>query len=133
MFYSRGWFAAFLILLAAAMGALIVPSAGGQDDGSPFREATRLIDRRGRIVSYQLDVLDEPTATALDRTAFVSVDDDHMFVLLENEKLQELESVTRRGEKVVRIWGTLTVYRGKNFLFITRFRVPTVPKREEEW
>ena len=133
MLQPRGWFVMSTIVLAAGMGAMLVAEAGGGSDGPAFREATRLIDRRGRIVSYQLDILELPTATESDRTAFVSIDDDHVFVLLENEKLQELEAVTRRGEEVVRVWGTLTAYRGRNYLLVTRFRVPSKPKREDDW
>ena len=133
MLHSRIRLIVPLMLLAAATSAFVIPEAGGQDDAPVFGEGTRLIDRRGRIVSHQLDVLDQPTATEFDRSAFASIDDDHVFLLLENAKLQELESVTRRGEKVVRIWGTLTTYRGRNYLLLTRFRVSARPKREEEW
>ena len=113
--------------------AAFAQEGGGKGEGALLREATRLIGRRGRIVSYQLDVQGQPTASEVDRSAFVSVDDAQTFVLLENEKLEELEGITRRGEKVVKVWGTLYTYRGKNYLMVTRFRVPETTEREENW
>lgn len=130
---------ALMVLLAAATFAPPAASADESGDktasgaGKLLREDTRLIDRRGRVVSYQLDVLGEPTPTPNDRSAFVCVDDGQVFILLENKKLEDLERITRRGEKVVKVSGTLTTYNGKNYLLLTRFQARKTPRREEDW
>ncbi|MFH0962409.1 MAG: hypothetical protein V2A58_00185 [Planctomycetota bacterium] len=134
MFVRARWLWACLGVLAGLVCAFAaLAQESGKEEGTLLREATRLIGRRGRLVSYQLDVLREPTASGSDRNAFVSVDEARTFVLLENEKLEELEGITRRGETVVKVWGTVYTYRGKNYLMLTRFRIPDTTEREENW
>lgn len=129
---SRRWIMA-TALTCAALCALALRAQETPEKADVLRENTRLLDRRGRIVNYQLDVLGEPTATKHDRTAFVSIDDNQVFILLENHKLEALERLTRRGEKVIKVSGTLKTYRGKNYLMITRYHVRDEKPREEDW
>lgn len=129
---SRRWIAA-VALAGAALCTLALRAQETPEQAATLQENTRLLDRRGRIVNYQLDVLGEPTATKNDRSAFVSIDDNRTFILLENRKLEALERITRRGEKVIKLSGTLQTYRGKNYLLITRYQVREDKPREEEW
>jgi len=98
-----------------------------------FPEGTRLVDRVGRIVSYEMDVLGAPKPKAWHRSAFVTSADDHVFILLENQELHRLEDATRRGEIEVRLSGTITRYRDRNYLLITRAEQREVERAEEPW
>jgi len=129
---SARWIAA-AVLAGATLCTLALRAQETSEKAPALQENTRLLDRRGRIVNYQVDVLREPTATRHDRSAFVSIDDNQVFILLENRKLEALERITRRGEKVIKISGTLKAYRGKNYLLITRYQVRDEKPREEDW
>jgi len=129
---SNRWITA-IALAGVALCTLALRAQETPEKSAALRENTRLLDRRGRIVNYQLDVLGEPTAAKHDRSAFVSVDDTQVFILLENRRLEALERITRRGEKVIKVSGTVKAYRGKNYLLITRYQAREEKPREEDW
>jgi len=97
------------LLLPSVMGA----TSPGAD---VMPEDTRLIDRAGRVYS----VKDYFPDSQEDRSIFVLKAGGDFYTLLENENLERLETVGRHGEREVAISGTLTVYKGKNYLLLTR-------------
>ena len=143
-----------MVLVALASGGLLAALAFAADTSEPppvafdereapvsppdpekpapflFAEGTRLVDRAGRIVSYEQDVLGEAAPKAWHRSAFVTTADEHVFILIENTSLQRAEDLARRGEVELRVSGTVTRYRDKNYLLITR--AATRPRTQEE-
>ena len=98
-----------------------------------FAEGTRLVDRAGHIVSYEQDVLGEAAPKPWHRSAFVTSAGDHTFLLLENTSLQRAEDLARRGEVELRVSGTVTRYRDKNYLLITRAEARPRTQEEAPW
>jgi len=88
-----------------------------------YPEATRLIDRKGRVVIYEMDVLGEQTYKPWFRSAFVGDTDKDVFILLENRILEKLEKVAGRGRLPVEVTGTLSEYKGRNYLLLSRASV----------
>jgi hypothetical protein len=84
-----------------------------------LREDARFINVKGRIMDVRHDLKQSDHS----RSAFVPKNYPGFFPLLENRKLEEIEEITRHGEKEVIVSGTVTVYRGKNYLLLTRFSV----------
>ena len=84
-----------------------------------LREDTRLVNVKGKIMDlkYDLDKSDR------SRSAFVPKNSPGYFILLENRNLEKIEEITKRGEKEVLVSGTVTVYKGKNYLLLTRTSV----------
>ena len=97
------------------------------------REHTRLIDRAGTVVSYEVDVLGAPRPRPWHRSAFIASADDRVYILLENTRLERLEDFTRRGEAEVRVSGTAMRCRGRDYLFLTRTEQRPVERGEEPW
>ncbi len=85
-------------------------------DAVLLRENTRLIDRTGRILCLR-DDLDTGNVV---RSVFQPKGDLGYFILLENKYLEKIETHTRHGERDVKVSGTVTEYRGQNFLLLTR-------------
>jgi len=94
------------------------PDAKPAPDKAPvlLKENTRLIDRTGRILCLR----DDLGVGTVPRSVFQPNGELGYFILLENAELQKLEDQTRHGEREVRISGTVTEYRGQNFLLLTR-------------
>ena len=85
-----------------------------------YPENSRLIERRGLIVIYEMDILGEQNYKPWFRSAFVSSTDKEVFILLENEVLERLEDNAGRGRAPVEVTGTLAQYKGRNYLLLTR-------------
>lgn len=85
-------------------------------DAVLLRENTRLIDRTGQILCLR-DDLDTGNVA---RSVFQPKGDLGYFILLENKYLEKIETHTRHGERDVKVSGTVTEYRGQNFLLLTR-------------
>lgn len=81
-----------------------------------LRENTRLIDRTGRILCLR----DDLNVGNVARSVFQPRGELGYFILLENKYLETLEAQTRHGERDVKVSGTVTEYRGKNYLLLTR-------------
>jgi len=82
-------------------------------------EYARVVDREGVVVRK---------AVGLEggiRTVFRSADEKLELVLLENRYLEALENATDYGRKgaKLRLSGTVTVYRGVNYLLLTRVQI----------
>lgn len=90
-----------------------------------YPENTRLVERKGRIVVYEMDVLGEREYKPHFRSAFVGTTDKDTFVLLENRILEKLEKIAGRGKLPVEVTGTLYEYKGINYLLLTRASVAT--------
>jgi len=90
-----------------------------------YPENTRLVERKGRIVIYEMDVLGEREYKPYFRSAFVGSTDKDTFILLENRILEKLEKVAGRGKLPVEVTGTLYEYKGLNYLLLTRASVAT--------
>lgn len=81
-----------------------------------LHENTRLIDRTGRILTLS----DDLGVGAVPRSVFQPNGELGYFILLENKYLEKIENQTRHGERDVKVSGTVTEYRGQNFLLLTR-------------
>jgi len=90
-----------------------------------YPENTRLVERKGRVVIYEMDVLGELEYKPWFRSAFVSSTDKDTFILLESRILEKLEKVAGRGKLPVEVTGTLYEYKGLNYLLLTRASVAT--------
>ena len=136
--------AIFILFLACAVGALFLglyqakaqekkeeakaghgPYGHGQKvvafaERGPFKAAypenARFINGLGRLFCLyeELGVYKE------HRWAFKPLLSDRYFVVLENKKCEELEKLSQDGVREVRVSGTLTLYRGVNYLLVTR-------------
>ncbi len=96
---------------------LLPPVMGGTTEGADVvPEDSRLIDRAGRVHSLK----DYLPASEADRPLFVLKAGGDTYIILENQNLEHIERAGRRGQREVAISGTLTVYRGKNYLLLTR-------------
>ena len=96
------------LLLPRVMGAV------GEESGL-LPEESRLIDRVGRLFTSKDLGMEGP-----ERLVFVLKAGGEKFTVLENLNLERLETAGRHGEREVTISGTITVYRGKNYLLLTR-------------
>ncbi len=82
-------------------------------------EYARLVDREGTVLRKAVG----PEGGI--RTVFRSADEKLELVLLENRYLEALENATdycRKAAKL-RVSGTITVYRGVNYLLLTRVQI----------
>lgn len=132
----------FILFLACAVGALFLglyqakaqpasvaaaTQAGGHGqkvvafaERGPFKAAypenARFINRLGRLFCLyeELGVYKE------HRWAFKPRAEERFYVVLENKKCEELEKLSQDGRLEVRVSGTLTLYRGVNYLLVTR-------------
>ena len=134
---------AALVLGCLALVSIVALSAA-TDDAAPasqpakkkqflFEDSTRLIDRAGIVVNYEVDILGAARPLPWHRSAFLTSADKYVFILLENAELEKLEDFTRRGETEVRVTGTVTRYRNRNYLFLTRIEERDVQRKEEPW
>jgi len=100
----------------ATHGQKVVAFAKKGPFKAAYPENARLIDRLGRIYCLyeELGVYKE------HRWAFKPQGEERYYVVLENKSLEELEKVSGDGRLEVRISGTLTLYRGVNYLLVTR-------------
>jgi len=82
-------------------------------------EYARLVDREGTVIRKAVG------AEGGIRTVFRSADEKLELVLLENRYLETLEDVTDHGRKAakLRVSGTVTVYRGANYLLLSRVQI----------
>ena len=103
------------ILWAQAPADPVEPKRPRTDDVL-LRENTRLIDRTGRILCLR----DDLGIGNVQRSVFQPKGELGYFILLENAFLEKLEAQTRHGERDVKISGTVTEYRGTNYLLLTR-------------
>jgi len=96
------------------------PPTGAVVEAAPLRQDKRLTDREGRIIRRN------------DQTLFVFDGGDKPLVLLPNAKLQQVEDTADFGRRPVRfrISGTVTEYRGENYLMLSKMVV--VPKEIEK-
>jgi hypothetical protein len=90
------------------------PASGPRDDSKPperrFREGTHLVDRIGRF------------KVATDRVTFSEQEDELEFPTLENLALERVARIVSdsSGELQWSVSGTVTEFRGQNYLLITR-------------
>jgi len=77
-----------------------------------LKENTRLVDVEGLI----LDMKDDLKVSVVSRAAFQPKDGLGYFILLENELLEKTLTQTAHGERPVRVRGTVTRFRGRNYL-----------------
>lgn len=89
-------------------GTVPVPRA------SLLKENSRLIDVEGLI----LDMRDDLKISPVHRAVFQPRDGLGYFILLENLLLEKTLKQTAHGERPVRVRGTITVFRGKNYLLL---------------
>lgn len=99
-----------------------VQPEGPKAETGLLRENTRLIDREGRILCLKCDL----NTGTVHRSVFQPRDGQGYLVLLENKYLEKVEDETRHGERDVMVSGTVTEYRGQNFLLLTRVFVRRV-------
>ena len=111
-----------------AGGALALYAAGAQEGPAPkspggtvplpraplLKENSRLIDVEGLI----LDMKDDLKASPVSRAVFQPKDGLGYLILLENTLLEKTLSETAHGERPVRVRGTVTLCRGKNYLLL---------------
>ena len=117
-------FTLLLLLLAGFIAAEDEPQVLPQEapkeavktDAPLIRENTRLIDRTGVILCLR----DDLGIGNVPRSVFRLKGDLGYFILMENTFLEKVEDQTRHGEREVRISGTVTEYRGQNYLLLTR-------------
>ena len=97
-------------------GQKVVPFAERGPFKAAYPENARFIDRLGRLFCLyeELGVYKE------HRFAFKPRAEERYFVVLENKKCEELEKLSQDGRLEVRVSGTLTLYRGVNYLLVTR-------------
>ena len=125
---------AVLVLVVAGLSGLLWAQASAQPESDKpaapeaakpeqprigdvlLRENTRLIDRTGRILCLR----DDLGIGNVARSVFQPKGELGHFILLENGFLEKLEAQTRHGERDVKISGTVTEYRGRNYLLLTR-------------
>ncbi len=125
---------AVLVLVAVSLSGLLWAQAPSKSEaGKPaapeaanpeqpqigdvlLRENTRLIDRTGRILCLK----DDLGIGNVHRSVFQPMGELGYFILLENSFLEKVEAQTRHGERDVKISGTVTEYRGRNYLLLTR-------------
>lgn len=93
-----------------AVGPLLKPSA-------VYPEKYRIVEWVGKVV----DLKDDLGVGWERRSVFVPQTGQGYFILLENAALAELEKYTRRGEKVVKVTGTVTLYADRNYLLLGRW------------
>ena len=92
----------------------------------PPREPENLLPEQARLVDREGTILRKAVGTTgAIRTVFRSADEKLELVLLENRYLEALENATDFGKKSarLRISGTVTVYRGVNYLLLTRVEI----------
>ena len=77
-----------------------------------LRENTRLIDVEGLI----LDLKDDLKTSPVSRAVFQPKDGLGYFILLENALLEKTLAETAHGERPVKVRGTISLFRGKNYL-----------------
>ena len=96
-------------------GAAIAP----REPENLLPEYARVVDREGVVVRKAVG----PEGGI--RTVFRSADEKLELVLLENRYLEALENATDYGRKGarLRLSGTVTVYRGVNYLLLTRVQI----------
>ena len=106
------------LLFVRAQEAQTGPSGeAAEGKPEPLREDTRLINVKGKIMDLKSDL----KKSDYSRSAFVPKNGPGHFILLENRNLEEIEQITRHGEKEVIVSGTVTAYKGKNYLLLTRY------------
>ena len=79
-----------------------------------LKENTRLIDVEGLV----LDLKDDLKASPVSRAVFQPKDGLGYFILLENALLEKVLSQTAHGERPVKVRGTVTLFRRKNYLLL---------------
>ncbi|HUW57455.1 MAG TPA: hypothetical protein VMZ92_12530 [Planctomycetota bacterium] len=79
-----------------------------------LKENSRLIDVEGLIV----DLKDDLHASPVPRAVFQPKDGLGYFILLENMLLEKTLKETAHGERAVRVRGTITQFRKKNYLML---------------
>ena len=77
-----------------------------------LKENTRLIDVEGLV----LDLKDDLKASPVSRAVFQPKDGLGYFILLENALLEKVLAETSHGERPVKVRGTITIFRRKNYL-----------------
>jgi len=87
-------------------GAIAIPRA------PLLKENTRLVDVEGLI----LDLKDDLKVSSVSRAVFQPKDGLGYFILLENSLLEKTLRETAHGERPVRVRGTITVFRRRNYL-----------------
>lgn len=115
-----------MVLLAGGVLALYAATAGeGETPKSPggtvslpraplLKENSRLIDVEGLV----LDMKDDLKTSPVHRWVFQPRDGLGYFTLLENTLLEKTLAETAHGERPVRVRGTITLCRGKNYLLL---------------
>ena len=108
-----------IIALCFSLSGLLFVRAQetGQESKDLLREDSRLINIKGKIMNLKADL----RTSEYSRSAFVPKNGPGYFILLENRNLEEIEEITSHGEKEVIVSGTVTVYKGMNYLLITRY------------
>jgi len=101
---------ACVIVVASVVAAAVLP------------EDTRLINWQGLLVVVK--TTDKKTSETCNRLAFEPRASGGPFILLENSVLEEIEKTAPVGTGIeVRVRGTLTAYKGRNYLLLTSARV----------
>jgi len=115
-----------MVLLAG--GVLALYAATAEEEETPrspggtvplpraplLRENSRLIDVEGLV----LDMKDDLKISSVHRWVFQPRDGLGYFILLENTLLEKTLVETAHGERPVRVRGTVTLCRGKNYLLL---------------
>jgi hypothetical protein len=81
-----------------------------------YPENARFINGIGRLYCLYEDL----GVYKEHRWAFKPRAEERYYVVLENSNLEELEKLSQEGRQEVRISGTFTLYRGVNYLLVTR-------------
>ena len=82
-------------------------------------EDTRMIDQQGLLVVVEMK--DRRSGETSRRLAFEPRASGGPFILLENSKLEKIEKEAPVGSGIeIRVSGTLTKYKGRNYLLLTR-------------
>jgi len=116
------------VMLLLAGGVLALYAATAEDEETPkspggtvplpraplLKENSRLIDVEGLI----LDMKDDLKVSPVHRWAFQPKDGLGYLILLENTLLEKTLAETAHGERPIRVRGTITLCRGKNYLLL---------------
>jgi len=109
-----------IVLCFSLSGVLFVRAQeAAEERAGLLREDSRLINIKGKIMDLKTDL----KKSVYSRSAFVPKNGPGYFILLENRNLEEIEEITRHGEKEILVSGTVTVYNGRNYLLLTRYYV----------
>lgn len=79
-----------------------------------LKENTRLIDVEGLVLDLKVDL----NASPVSRAIFQPRDGSGYFILLENALLEKTLAETAHGERPVKVRGTVSIFRGKNYLML---------------